>query len=254
MLTFLIDIKRSFGKENRMLKIINFYPQNKIIEDFFTPPVPSSSKLPKWWTDASIYVNKNRKTKLNQMRDFKSCAAFGDTLSIGYMLVTPCDIEISFDNGNIIFQTIERFPFKLAGLRGTPIENQTQGYNMPIPDDCFSVMYHWEAMYGFKVPKGYSLLITSPLNRHDLPFVCTSGIIDSDAFFDAGLIPFFIRRNAIGSIIPAGTPFAQLIPIKRDTWKSITHKFNEKFNNKIQKMYFIDRYYKKYLWKQKKYY
>lgn len=230
-----------------MPKFIRFYPSSEIIQDFFTPPTSAKSKLPKWWIDASIYINKNRKTTLNEPRDFKSCAPFSDALSTGYMLVTPCDIEISFDNGNVIFQTIDRFTFNIAQVRSAA------GYGMPFPDDCFPVMYHWEPTYAPMVPKGYSLLVTHPLNRHDLPFVCTSGIMDSDVFVDAGSIPFFIRRSAIGKVVPAGTPIAQLIPIKRDKWFAVNKPFNKKIINKAKKFYFIDRYYKKYLWKQKEY-
>jgi hypothetical protein len=184
-----------------MFKFIRFYPNDEIVQDFFIPPTPAKSKLPKWWLDASIYINKNKKGTLNEPRDFKSCAPFGDALSAGYMLVTPCDIEISFDNGNVTFQTIDRFTFNIVQVRGPAIENKTQGHGMPFPDDCFPVMYHWEPTYASKVPKGYSLLVTHPLNRHDLPFVCTSGIMDSDVFVDAGSVPFFISSlNFVGSV------------------------------------------------------
>jgi hypothetical protein len=44
--------------------------------------------------------------------------------------------------------------------------------------------------------------------------------MDADKFSTSGNIPFFIREDFEG-MVPAGTPFAQLIPVKRESWKSI---------------------------------
>jgi dUTPase len=40
-------------------------------------------------------------------------------------------------------------------------------------------MFAWGALFGVGTEKSECVLITHPLNRHDLPFVTTSGIIDS---------------------------------------------------------------------------
>ena len=36
----------------------------------------------------------------------------------------------------------------------------------------------------FEMPAGYSLLITHPFNRHDLPFVTLTGLVDADSYCD----------------------------------------------------------------------
>ena len=79
--------------------------------------------------------------------------------------------------------------------------------------------FHWWPNWGIELPKGYSALVTSPLNRFDLPFLTVAGIIDSDKYTMPGLMPFFLKEGFSG-LIPKGTPYAQIIPIKREDWTS----------------------------------
>jgi hypothetical protein len=69
------------------------------------------------------------------------------------------------------------------------------------------------------VPSGYSVIYSQPFNRYDLPFLTTNGIIDNDNINLPGTMPFFVKEDWSG-IIPAGTPYAQLIPFKREDWSS----------------------------------
>jgi hypothetical protein len=64
------------------------------------------------------------------------------------------------------------------------------------------------------------MLVTHPINRYDLPFTTWSGLIDSDRFWANGNLPFALKEDFIGTI-PEGTPFAQLIPVKRAKWQAI---------------------------------
>jgi hypothetical protein len=47
-----------------------------------------------------------------------------------------------------------------------------------------------------------------------------SAIVDSDKFYGSGNIPFFLKADFEGTI-EKGTPIAQLIPIKRKSWKAV---------------------------------
>ena len=89
---------------------------------------------------------------------------------------------------------------------------------LPRPAGHHNTHYAWNNVVGFKVPKGYSVLVTHPLNRFDLPFTTLSGIADADTPMGGGNIPFFMKNDFEG-IIPKGTPIAQIIPFKRDDWK-----------------------------------
>jgi hypothetical protein len=71
----------------------------------------------------------------------------------------------------------------------------------------------------FEVPAGYSLLITHPFNRHDLPFVTLTGLVDADAYRDNFInFPAHWRDLEFSGVLPKGTPVAQCVPIRRDAW------------------------------------
>ena len=70
-----------------------------------------------------------------------------------------------------------------------------------------------------KTPPGYSVLFTHPMNWHYLPFYSLSGVVDTDTYTMPVLFPFMMKNNFEG-IIPKGTPVIQIIPFKRDDWKS----------------------------------
>jgi hypothetical protein len=55
------------------------------------------------------------------------------------------------------------------------------------------------------------------MNRFDLPFIDTTGIVDSDKVHLLGTFPFFILKDWEGTI-PAGTPYMQILPFKREDW------------------------------------
>jgi hypothetical protein len=69
------------------------------------------------------------------------------------------------------------------------------------------------------VPEGYSVLYSQPYDRYDLPFLTTSGIIDNDKVTLPGTMPFFLVKGWVG-VLPAGTPYAQMMPFKREDWNS----------------------------------
>jgi len=94
---------------------------------------------------------------------------------------------------------------------------------MPRPAGHLRNHLVWTSNWAWKTPKGYSMLVTHPLNGWHLPFTTMSAIIDSDKFNGPGNIPFFLKKDFEG-IIPKGTPYAQLIPIKRKKWTMVYSK------------------------------
>jgi hypothetical protein len=78
--------------------------------------------------------------------------------------------------------------------------------------------------------------------------------MDSDKFHGNGNIPFFIKKNFEG-IIPAGTPFAQIYPIKREKWKSWVDDsvIDSIMKNQIDPLRTPNNSYKKKFWQKKVY-
>lgn len=186
-------------------------------------PVAASSIIPLWYKELPRYVNKTDiPIKAKGKADLKTCSPFREALTYGYLMVTPCEIEVTqMEDGTPEMYWNPEYPFGVAKFRGDIRNVENQGHGMKVPVGCSPFMFAWGPAFGPQVPKGYSTLITHPLNRHELPFVCTSGIMDSDLWTSAGNIPFFILEGFKG-IVPKGTPIAQIIPIKRDDWESKT--------------------------------
>jgi len=196
-----------------MMKIIRFFTGKEYSE--LGKPVLAKRLIPMWYKDSESTTIDNG----IEGPGLKKCVPFLDAMISGYFLVTPVDVFVSKDEeGNLKIgwnspDSFEHF-----------IQERTKdlGEKMPRPAGHYPNHLAFNGNWGFKTPRGWSLLITHPLNRHDLPWTITSGIMDTDKYSTSGNLPFFIKEDFVG-MIPAGTPFAQLIPIKRASWKSINN-------------------------------
>lgn len=217
-------------------------------------PKPKSSKkyVPEWYKKISKFKNNdnNSSSSTKSLKDvgIKSCMPFLDSLCSGYIQETWCDILIKKDENSIeYFWSLD--PQILSHREDASFDN-----NFLEQSGLYKTELVWKQYWMPKLPTGYSMLITHPFNRIDLPFFTTSGIVDSDLFYDTlkdgGNIPFYIKENFEG-IIPAGTPMYQMTPIKRDVWNSDNGYVN-KYKDSLVKKYFYDGY-KKMYWQKKKY-
>jgi hypothetical protein len=188
--------------------------------------VPAKNFIPEWYTSI-----KNNSNKTN----VKKCMPFLDSFLLGYMVQSSYDID--FENGKVVSNNI--------GLREVK--------SIPTPYDYEEKEYMWRFLYNIKLEDGYSLLVTHPFNRYDLPFITLTGIVDADKMMVHGSLTFFLKNNFSGRIV-SGTPIAQLIPIKRDSWSI---EYNEQLKNLGQQRYMQSSLstglYKNKFWKRKEY-
>lgn len=241
-----------------MTKKISFIPSNEKNEflEFLEIPSPSKNYLPKW------YKNKKRFDKVMEHTNnpvnaligvsYKACVPFFDTFISGYTFSLHQDIVVTQnpDGPSINWNTgPEPVILRTPGLKVGDFDN-----NIPTPLGCAGDHWAWKFYFGIKVPKGYSVLITHPLNRYDLPFISASGIVDELTPF-AGSYSFWLKEGFEG-IIPKGTPLLQLFPYKRDDWESEVRpdltkllKFHE---HEIHR-YLSPGYYKKFFHRKKSY-
>jgi hypothetical protein len=204
---------------------ITFTPAGEIAENVINPPVPAKSVIPEWYKKAPTTNLKNPEIYKNDNsyimdKTIKSCMPFLDALTGGYIQKTWTDIFVAQKEGQLVYYSATP-PMIMNNREKVSIEIDSNVY--------YSVEYVWQSYWRAKLPKGYSLLITHPLNRLDLPFTTLSAIVDADSFNHTavGNIPFFIR-NGFQGFIPVGTPMYQMIPIKRDTWEQEIEPFNER--------------------------
>lgn len=203
------------------MKIIEFISNRYWLkEDSQSKPQPISKAMPKWYSEADrfskmpngeYYVGPDS----GKVPTWKACPAILDILTTGYSLLTPCDIEFSLDKNGIISAKVEDNLYQDFVTRRDPMPQFHH------PEGYYGHHFAWMPDWAVRVPEGYSVLYVSPFNRYDLPFMTVSGIIDNDKVNLPGSFPFFIRDGWTG-ILPAGTPYAQLLPFLREDWKSET--------------------------------
>lgn len=188
-------------------------------------PEPIKKFIPEWYRNAETYYvagsdNIAVEDGTQELTaGLKTCAPFLDAMISGYALVVPFDIYVGRNEDGALDIKWNAPGGWESFIAERPKES---GATMPRPAGHAPNHLVWSSQWGVKLPRGYSALITHPLNRQDLPFTTSSGIIDSDKYFGNGNIPFFIKEDFVG-VIEKGTPFAQVIPIKRKKWKMINN-------------------------------
>lgn len=214
-------------------------------------PTPTKAQLPDWYKRGETMTAEG-------VPGMKTCVPFLDAMLVGYTLNTWEDVRITQENGEVTieyFQTLEDGTEKRIGNAKMINERKgSSGSTIPRPAGFSQNHMVWAGRWGWKVPRGYSVLVTHPLNRMELPFFTLSGIVDSDGWVPAGNIPFFIQEGFNG-VIPKGTPFAQLIPIKRDEWESRRmDSMGRRFGEEGKAARAVERgYYKEAYWHRKTY-
>jgi hypothetical protein len=143
----------------------------------------------------------------------KACLPMTDAFSLGFVIPLPYDVlfvipedRVSIQLGwsqDAAFQPVEQHLPAQIGAPAPPFEQV-----MPL-----KFINPWR----IKVPEGYSVLFTQPMNRPDLPFTCFSGLVDCDRFDTTVNLPFAWTGPVGEHLLPAGTPIAQVIPVRRDS-------------------------------------
>ena len=213
------------------MKIIDFISNRPwLTKESKSKPVPISKSMPQWYKEADRFAKMPNGEywvgpDKGKIPTWKACPAILDILTTGYSLVTPCDIEFFLDDAGQIDVKIEDPMYKDFATRRTPMPQFRH------PEGYYNYHFAWMPDWAVRVPDGYSVLYVSPFNRYDLPIMTVSGIIDNDKVNLPGSFPFFVQQGWTG-VLPAGTPYAQLLPFLREDWKSeITIPSTQKMMN-----------------------
>ena len=203
---------------------IKFIPMTKEIGVRVPHPKPARDYIPERYKRMPLFVGGEKKYKdgLLTNKTVKLCMPFSDTFQTGYIQETWTDIYVSTRNEELEWHySCEP---EIMAMRSNHPDSV-----MEIPGGFINQEFTWKMPWSPKLPKGYSALITHPLNRNDLPFETATGIVDTDGF---GMYPFpnnlpFFIYNDFEGVIPAGTPMFQIIPIKRESWNTEVFPYDE---------------------------
>ena len=211
--------------------IIIFKPYRPWLNDkSFSAPSPTQKVIPEWYKDADRFAKMPngeyyKATKeicpfskegtvddYGKIPTWKACPAILDAFSTGYVLKTPCDLTFFKNKKGIIDVKVSDLKYKdFCGQR-------TSMAQFEHPKGFYKDHFAWYSDWGLELPEGYSALFMTPMNRFDLPFLNTTGIVDSDKVHVLGTFPFFIAEGWEGTL-PAGTPYLQILPFKRENWE-----------------------------------
>jgi hypothetical protein len=175
-------------------------------------PLPASKHLPEWYKKLPTYTeNKKIFTGYGEANPtVKKCMPVFDAITAGYIITLPVDVYVSIKNNNQYFEWPSRNAIEFHNIIQAPTHPLQNGYAYP------KFMNPW----GIKTPKGYSTLIVQPFHRESV-FTIMPGIVDTDKYFVPINFPFVINDKNFEGLIPCGTPIAQVIPFKRDSWKNV---------------------------------
>lgn len=225
----------------------------QMVESHMPPLEPAKKSIPDWYRDSTRFITDSSGNYVNPeykngiMRSLKLCVPFLDSLTAGYYIPLVKDILVEqTDQGPQITwkDSFEILKSRLNSITPT----------LPTPVGFSSQHFAWSLPCCFKVAKGYSMLVTHPLNRYDLPFYTLSGVIDGGFAVYGGSVPVFFNKKFEG-VIPKGTPIAQIIPFKQDKWRlkqseTLKAEADESYTQSSSR---LSGWYKRTVWEKKQY-
>ena len=204
-------------RKHKTTNEIEFVATDKYAFEVCPKPFPASQAIPQWWKDATPYTKspenldgkkiiiKNSESNAS----FKKCTPMLDMLSSGYVVPLWTDVQIRNVNGlPIITWRTSRDVFELHN-----------GQEVEIPDGYQQSQFKFLNQWVPKLPKGFSAIIMPCPGYPNNAFRPISGIIDYDKSNHALYPPMYLKEGFEG-IIEKGTPMFQIIPFKRNNWKS----------------------------------
>jgi hypothetical protein len=225
--------------------------RHAVSNDSFPTIHPAKSVVPDWYKDQPKFSDGVKDIKrLPTNLSFKMCSSFGDAFLSGYSVPLPVDIAVEEVDGNPIISWAS-----MATQKGfLEIRDKSFSEKLPTPEGYYDQHIVWNTQFYIEIPKGYSVLVTHPFNRYDLPFITLTGIIDGKYSVPPGSVPVFFRKGFEG-VIPAGTPIMQILPFKTENWESIhDQSIREEANiNDLKSTNAAYGWYKKNIWKKKFY-
>jgi len=220
----------------------------------FPQIAPAKKFVPDWYRSGrriqpTDEVNTDREIKSFPIKmGFKMCVPFSEPFVNGYIMPLPFPIAVEQTPGG------PRITWNDQGLQMIGIREISDNPTLPTPAGMANTHFIWQTQHMFKVPEGYSALFTHPFNRYDLPFITLTSIVDGEFVMQNGNVPVFFS-NTFEGIIPEGTPIAQILLFKRESWTSEhdTSVLQEGDQNNVQSRIAGINWYRNKHWKKKSY-
>lgn len=211
-------------------------------------PQPASKSIPDWYKNMESYLGKDKKPNGdgNTNATIKRCMPVFDAITAGYIIHSPADIFVSIKDGQQFFEWST-----LGLIQFHPVEQAPEH-----PAKNRHAYPKWVNYWSIQTPKGYSTMFVQPMHRESV-FTILPGIVDTDEYYAPVNFPFVTNDPEFEGLIPKGTPIAQVIPYKRESWNmqfggdkeiqkqaKITTNLNTKFFDRYKTMFRKSKEYK----------
>ena len=194
----------------------------------FPKPVPAYTMVPDWYKQTDSYVGGEKKPngEGGTLATIKRCMPVFDAMTAGYLILLPADVWVTVNEMKAVdsetgepidgeptkkTQSFEWSNFGLISFH--PID---QAPLHPAKNEYPYAKFN--NSWGIKTPKGYSVEIMQPVHRESV-FTILPGIVDTDRYTAPINFPMVINDPNFEGLIPKGTPIAQIVPFKRESWQ-----------------------------------
>jgi hypothetical protein len=185
------------------------------LADILPKPIPAVQGLPAWFK--AMPQRAFNDVTQEEDQTVKRCPPFIDAMTYGFLIPLACDLTVengqfswNFDLPVNAVEDYVRSPISFhdaSQVVGTPFHQEDR------------LLIKFLNFWTIKAPEGYSLLFTHPANRPELPFTTLTGLVDSDLYVDNQVhFPAHWHDTQFEGVLPKGTPVAQCIPVKRESW------------------------------------
>jgi hypothetical protein len=175
-------------------------------------PTPANNLIPDWYKNLESYMAGEKKPLGDGKTDptIKRCMPVFDALTGGYILYSYVDVYVSQKDNNFWYEWPFFEPVEFHPIQQAPNYPNKNGHQTNYPK--------WINSWAIQTPPGYSTLFVQPMHRESV-FTILPAIVDTDKFTMPVNFPFTFNNPKYEGLIPAGTPIAQVIPFKRDSWE-----------------------------------
>lgn len=228
-------------------------------------PIPAKLDIPEWYK--KIHKNLNEDPRNLSV---KSCIPFLDSMTAGYILPLSQDMVVQHNvwlENEKKFVTQISFSFQASeplkarynlnsdasvhhvsqvGGKDNFMGKKNRGMGIP------KIMNPWT----ITTPPGYSCLFVPPMQREMDYINIIPGIVDTDTYDLKVNFPFLIntdKYDKIDTILEMGTPYVQVIPFKRESWKMNICKQKDPILKGLLHTLKIKDIYKIFSWNKKTY-
>lgn len=209
-----IQIRSKMNKK-LTIKFVSTVPGLETLED--VRPVPAREFYPKWWREMPFH------DKQSGSYTAKSCPAFPDFFSQGFILPMWADTTLEYDpkTTGYRWEVREGLPYKWDIHPNSQFIDHVK--KVSFQGSAAQSVFKTESPWKIITPKGYSVLQVPLFYHFNNDFSVLPGIIKSDSYHGANHQVLVHGENKKSFEIKRGTPFVQYIPIKREEFELDVH-------------------------------